>query len=459
MRQALLAGHRVAWVGLALVIAAATPASGQLDLGAIGGNLSGGPAAAAGPVMIEAHIAPARNGQVPQLVVTADIGTGWHIYSLTQKSGGPVRSKITIDPGAGYKVAGDFKSVTPPESHVEPVFNNLPVETHEGQAIWSAPLELTPGTDPAGLSIAGKFAYQACDESSCLPPTSVKFTATYNKDAAAPGLPQPRVVGDAGSYKPGTAHVVIRGHVEPTVATPGGVARLVISAEPTDGWHVYALADRDPPKISKPTLIALSETAGLKSSPPSAAGKLIEKASTAAPGEKERYYEQPVTWTIDLAVPQDAAPGDHKLAGLIGFQTCRDGTGCDLPQAVQFQVTLPVDAQHKPGTIPLVFTPAKSYKQVADAAARGAVGEASAGFDPTKVQPAASGGGESIFFMLGAALLGGLILNCMPCVLPVIGLKILGFVEQSHQSRRSVFMLNVWFTLGLLSVFVLLASL
>ena len=47
----------------------------------------------------------------------------------------------------------------------------------------------------------------------------------------------------------------------------------------------------------------------------------------------------------------------------------------------------------------------------------------------------------------------------MPCVLPVIGLKILSFVEQSHHSRRQVLVLNLWYTLGLMSVFMVLATL
>ncbi len=54
---------------------------------------------------------------------------------------------------------------------------------------------------------------------------------------------------------------------------------------------------------------------------------------------------------------------------------------------------------------------------------------------------------------------GGLILNLMPCVLPVIGLKILSFLEQSGHSRRHALVLNIWYSLGLLSVFLVLATL
>ncbi len=55
--------------------------------------------------------------------------------------------------------------------------------------------------------------------------------------------------------------------------------------------------------------------------------------------------------------------------------------------------------------------------------------------------------------------LGGLILNVMPCVLPVIGLKIVSFVQQSGQDRGRAFMLNVCYSLGLLAVFFGLAIL
>ena len=46
--------------------------------------------------------------------------------------------------------------------------------------------------------------------------------------------------------------------------------------------------------------------------------------------------------------------------------------------------------------------------------------------------------------MILSALAGGLILNLMPCVLPVIGLKIFSFVEQAGESRRNE---NVQFNL------------
>ncbi len=61
--------------------------------------------------------------------------------------------------------------------------------------------------------------------------------------------------------------------------------------------------------------------------------------------------------------------------------------------------------------------------------------------------------------MLGLAFLGGLILNIMPCVLPVIALKILSFVKQSKESPKRVAALGVTYSVGVLVSFLALASL
>ena len=61
--------------------------------------------------------------------------------------------------------------------------------------------------------------------------------------------------------------------------------------------------------------------------------------------------------------------------------------------------------------------------------------------------------------MLCWAALGGLALNLMPCVLPVIGLKVMSFVGQAGKSRFQAFALNVWYSLGIMAVFWVLAGL
>ena len=59
---------------------------------------------------------------------------------------------------------------------------------------------------------------------------------------------------------------------------------------------------------------------------------------------------------------------------------------------------------------------------------------------------------------LALAFIGGLILNLMPCVFPVLGIKILGFVNQAGNDRRKVALHGVMFTVGVLASFWLLAG-
>ena len=73
--------------------------------------------------------------------------------------------------------------------------------------------------------------------------------------------------------------------------------------------------------------------------------------------------------------------------------------------------------------------------------------------------PSSFGGeSKSIWVWLAYAFLGGLILNIMPCVLPVIALKILGFVNQSREHPRRVRTLGLLYTLGVIASFLVLAG-
>jgi thiol:disulfide interchange protein/DsbC/DsbD-like thiol-disulfide interchange protein len=66
---------------------------------------------------------------------------------------------------------------------------------------------------------------------------------------------------------------------------------------------------------------------------------------------------------------------------------------------------------------------------------------------------------QSLGLMLVFAFIGGLILNIMPCVLPVIALKILGFVGQAKESPGRVKQLGLVYALGVLVSFLGLAAL
>lgn len=66
---------------------------------------------------------------------------------------------------------------------------------------------------------------------------------------------------------------------------------------------------------------------------------------------------------------------------------------------------------------------------------------------------------QPLWKMLLYALVGGIILNIMPCVLPVIALKILGFISESKSDPRHIRKLGLLYALGVLVSFLALAAL
>lgn len=71
---------------------------------------------------------------------------------------------------------------------------------------------------------------------------------------------------------------------------------------------------------------------------------------------------------------------------------------------------------------------------------------------------AASAPKEGLIWKLFLAFIGGLIMNVMPCVLPVITLKIYGFVNQAGHAPGRVFRLGLAFNAGVFVFFLTLAG-
>ena len=119
-------------------------------------------------------------------------------------------------------------------------------------------------------------------------------------------------------------------------------------------------------------------------------------------------------------------------------------------------------------TLPIVFAlGAQSLRTVASVSGTwpplGVAGAALA--SPTAVPAATQSapvqptGWSSWMLAIGAALLGGMILNLMPCVLPVLAIKVLGFSRHSEHSRGSQRAQGLAYTLGVVLTFVSLGAL
>lgn len=121
-----------AWVA-AVPAAEPAPETGLFD------PLAGMSAALGSPVKIEAKLE--KSGT--ELVVTAVLEEGWHLYSVTQKPGGPKPTKISVAAGAPLVPGGPFFPDTPPHSRTVddvPGWKGLVVEEHAGRVTWRAGL-------------------------------------------------------------------------------------------------------------------------------------------------------------------------------------------------------------------------------------------------------------------------------------------------------------------------------
>ena len=75
------------------------------------------------------------------------------------------------------------------------------------------------------------------------------------------------------------------------------------------------------------------------------------------------------------------------------------------------------------------------------------------------IAPAGNEAGASLALALVFALAGGLLLNLMPCVFPVLGIKVMGFVRHAHGDARALWIQGAVFSAGVLLSFLVLAGL
>ncbi len=137
-------------------------------------------------------------------------------------------------------------------------------------------------------------------------------------------------------------------------------------------------------------------------------------------------------WVLSLPPTEDNPPKE----ALEGLLVSEDGW-------------LDGDANTKAFAVKLPIQPAGAAGQAAPTSTPTAKGTTAAALSPAQQY--------SIPTLLLFAFIGGLILNVMPCVFPVLGIKIMGFVQQAGQDRKKIFLHGAAYTLGVLVCFWALA--
>ncbi len=371
-----------------------------------------------------------ESGATGRLDVTATIEEGYHIFP-THVDGFSLPTTIKILT-PGVQLSGEFVPDTEPHTYFDVAANeNLTVFEH--QVTWSVPLTFDAGFNPRQSPVKVKIDGQVCENNGSCARFGAQLTATLI------GKP---VLADV--FRPEFSHAVFSGNVSPAAVRPGDRVKLSLLVELDAGWVLRPFAatrDVDLTATPLPALFFLSKTNGWESDP---------AKSIPVEGHPNQFR-----WEIEVTVPKDANDDAFKLNGMVAVQTYQDLPGSnviDKPATFKYSAEIHI-AHENSGTAPLVFLPGPTYEQIVNIrrqflsspAVPGAKALQFSGYNPTVV--------------MALAFLAGLILNVMPCVLPVIGLKVMSFVQQAGEHHFRVFLLNYLFAAGMLSVFVLLATL
>jgi thiol:disulfide interchange protein DsbD len=162
------------------------------------------------------------------------------------------------------------------------------------------------------------------------------------------------------------------------------------------------------------------------------------------------------TWSLELATVPDAPADAAHLKGLLVAKngwTAGEGYAA-LAVDVPFAAAKAAGASAPAGA---TVSGAAGTSSLASANA----GSAAASGSGAAVGAGATDGAAASAGLLGTVLLaflGGVVLNLMPCVFPVLGIKVLGFVNQAGSDRGKIVLHGLVFTAGVLASFWALAG-
>lgn len=414
------------------------------------------------------------------LSIHLDVPPGGHTYSTEPGFSGATRIKLIQT--EGVEPAGDkFTSDHAPKIEFQ---DGEMVEKFKDSVTWLRRFRLKPDAKRSDVRILSQVRYQICDALSCTPydeaffvtaeaPAEViasdpaklaEFKTRFQPTATAtPAAPKVAEVEEefAAAPKPFEIKLVpqrgkvadpvkVRFRLSPEDAKPGQSALLSVTMELDEGWHTFAL-DQDPNNAGLPTLIELTGLNGLKAAEDKFSPSLAPEIAKTDDGKSQRLHHKEITWTMPVSVEK----AEYGLAGTLRYQICREGQ-CRPLKPVSFELGHIAKAVEPPKLGPEITTIPPPQLPI-DPPSGGVDGGPTIGGE--RIVPRVDQQSESLGLFLVYAFLGGLILNVMPCVLPVIAIKVLSFVQQAGQSRSRILLLNLTYSLGVIAVFLLLASL
>jgi thiol:disulfide interchange protein DsbD len=235
--------------------------------------------------------------------------------------------------------------------------------------------------------------------------------------------------------------------ISPAKLKPGEKGSITATLSIPDGKH----QSHDP---SDPAYFYLEA-----SHPSLSFGKTIYPKGYKVVSATQWDYYKSVKLTLPFTVKKDAAPAKLNINATLAYNLCFDDGMCEPPDEAVGKVSLEIlaaaateDAQETPEAVEAVE--GEEVEAVALAGQEDAV-------PPNEADKPKEEGentmGTILKYML-FALLGGLILNITPCVLPILPIRIMAIINQAHQDRGKVLLHTLIYSLGVLLSFAILAG-
>ena len=153
------------------------------------------------PVKFKSELKTLAAGEA-EIVFTATIDKGWHVYSTDLGDGGPISATFNVEKISGATVVGKLQPKGKEIASYDKLFE-MNVRYFESTAQFVQKLKLTGGD----YKIEGFLEFGACNDENCLPPTQVEFNFSGKAEAAkgaAAATPAEKVTAPAVDTLPET---------------------------------------------------------------------------------------------------------------------------------------------------------------------------------------------------------------------------------------------------------------
>lgn len=129
--------------------------------------------------VVEAHAVMATDAghadSPIKLAVLAQVAAGFHINAHKPSLDYLIPTELKVDPSDQFTV----KNIVYPQGALRRfVFSDVPLSVYEGRVVVGMVLQVGKAVPAGTYTLKARFAYQACNDHACLPPTSVPITLT-----------------------------------------------------------------------------------------------------------------------------------------------------------------------------------------------------------------------------------------------------------------------------------------